>query len=63
MPLAFWFWLFMVLWFLSVGVYRYRYPAAGEPYYFWFGGHLLEFLALVMVGWKVFGSPLKALVQ
>lgn len=63
MPLAFWFWLFMVLWFVFAGVFRYRAPVPGIPYYYWFSGHLLEFLALVILGWQVFGSPLASLIK
>jgi hypothetical protein len=63
MPFAFWFWLFMVLWFLCVGIFHYRSQIPGQPYYYFFSGHLLEFLALVILGWQVFGSPFSSLVK
>jgi hypothetical protein len=62
MSLAFWFWLFMVLWFVFGAILRYRVPVVDQPYYYWFGGHLLEFFLLAIIGWKVFGSPFDTLV-
>jgi len=52
MTLAIWFWILMALW-LFFGVWR-NWP---QPYPL--GSHFLEFLLFVIIGWQVFGSPVK----
>jgi len=54
MTLQIWFWLFMALW-LFFGVWRDR----ARPMFDWVGGLALEFLLFVIIGWQVFGSPVK----
>ncbi|HLZ39414.1 MAG TPA: hypothetical protein VKQ11_00535 [Candidatus Sulfotelmatobacter sp.] len=53
MTLQVWFWLFMALW-LVFGIWRGR--TDGWP--FW-GGHFLLFVLFAILGWQVFGSPVK----
>lgn len=55
MTLEVWFWIFMALW-LFFGLWRARAEAAPYPIV---GGHLLQFLLFVIVGWKIFGSPVQ----
>lgn len=53
MTLQTWYWLFMALW-LFFGIWRDRanlWPAIG--------GHALQFILFVIIGWQVFGSPVK----
>jgi hypothetical protein len=45
------FWILMLLW-LVFGVWHLW------PNYYGVGGSLLLFILLVLLGWKVFGSPL-----
>ena len=63
MPVGFWFWLLMVIWFLF-GLWRDR-PAAGQPYPFrtFLPGHVLLFLLFAFLGWHAFGAPWDALVN
>ena len=59
MTLAIWFWLAMALW-LIFGLWREKVIVTGtaqQPYIYRVGGHLLEFVLFVVIGWKVFGSP------
>jgi len=55
MTLQIWFWLCMFLW-LIFGAWK----AWGEanPYPI-IGGHLLQFFLFVILGWQVFGAPVK----
>ncbi len=52
MTLAVWFWIFMALWFFF-GIWR-SWP---EPYNI--GNHFLYFILFILLGWQVFGSPVK----
>ena len=55
MLLQMWFWLTMFLW-LILGAWW----GWADPTQRWgrLGGMLLPFLALALVGWKVFGGPI-----
>ena len=53
MTLQIWFWLFMALW-LFFGIWRER---ANPNYPQWVGGLAVEFILFLIVGWKLFGSP------
>ena len=53
MPIGVLFWVLMVLWFLF-GLYL-NWPKTGEPPWAFFGGNLLLFILLFLLGWKVFG--------
>ncbi len=55
MTLEVWFWLLMALW-LIFGVWRNR---ADANWAAWGGGLFLEFVLLVLIGLRVFGSPVK----
>ncbi len=55
MTLEVWYWLFMAFW-LIFGVWRARSEAQPYPY---FGGHFIGFMLFLLLGWKVFGSPIK----
>jgi len=55
MTLQIWFWLFMALW---VVVYGIGWRAPGQPWVVG-GGYLLTFILLGILGWQVFGSPVK----
>ncbi len=55
MTLEVWFYLLMAFW-LFFGVWRARSDPQPYPY---FGGHLLVFLLFLIIGWKIFGSPVK----
>ncbi len=57
MTIGFLFWLLMILWFLF-GLYWNRSDIAGGNYG-WFGGNLLLFILLFLVGWRVFGFPVQ----
>ena len=52
MTLAIWFWMLMALW-LFFGVWR------TWPDHLGLGSHLLGFFLFVILGWQVFGSPVK----
>ena len=57
MPLSILFWVLMILW-LVLGSWAGYVP--GQPYPFrTFGANFLLFLLFVIVGWKVFGSPVQ----
>jgi len=59
MTLQVWFWLFMALW-LIFGVWRnYSAPVAGRPIFIGFGGIVIELILFIILGWQVFGSPIK----
>jgi len=52
MTLDVWYWLFMALW-LFFGLWRDR----ADPYRL--GGHGLAFVLFLLIGLRVFGSPIK----
>ena len=56
MTLQFWFWIIMALW-LVFGFWRAR--AVGDQLYPFWGGHLLVFLLFAILGWQIFGAPVK----
>lgn len=56
MTLDVWFWVLMLLYVLF-GVWR-DYDSPG-PWYRWGGAHLFHVLLLRVIGWRVFGSPVK----
>jgi hypothetical protein len=60
MPLAFWFWFFLVLFFLVGGWVEY---VPGQPWIYRGSRHLLVFVLLALLGWKAFGAPWDALVK
>jgi hypothetical protein len=51
MPLGLAFWILMLLW-LVFGLWH------AWPNYYGLGGNLLLFILLLLLGWKVFGTPL-----
>lgn len=54
MTIGFLFWLLMILW-LLFGLW-----AAPRPLnHYWAGGHVLLWLLLFLLGWEVFGFPIK----
>lgn len=55
MSFRFLFWILMLLW-LLFGLWV-NWGAARFGYYA--GGHLLEFVLFVLLGWKVFGKPIE----
>lgn len=56
MTLQVWFWIFMVIG-LVFGTWINYDPQ--RPWFRWGGGHLLIFILLAILGWQVFGSPVK----
>jgi hypothetical protein len=60
MTVGFLFWLLMILW-LIAGVLVY-WPAPGaDRRAFWpVGGHVLIWVLLFLLGWQVFGWPIKS---
>jgi hypothetical protein len=56
MSIAFVFWFLMLVW-LIFGLVR-DWPA-GSGFPMPIGGHLLQFILFCLVGYQVFGSPLK----
>jgi len=54
MSIGFLFWLLMILW-LFYGVYAYRGQYAVPLVW---GGNLLFFILLFLLGWRVFGWPI-----
>ena len=62
MTLQIWFWLFMALW-LIFGFWRnYSSPVTGQPLFIGIGGHVLSFILFAILGWQVFGSPVKQMI-
>jgi hypothetical protein len=61
MTVGFIFWLVMLLWLLGLFFYWPRIPSAapGAPLYWTVGGHLLIFLLFFLLGYEVFGWPVK----
>ena len=58
MPIGILFWMLMILWFLF-GLY-WNFPASGtQPQVGILGGHLLLFVVIFLLGWKVFGFVLQ----
>ena len=54
---AFWFWL---IWFLSLIFFAWSELAPPQPYPYYFRvRNLLWFLLFTVLGWQVFGSPVK----
>lgn len=57
MTLAVWFWILMVVW-LVFGFWTGYTP--GQPYtYRHWGGNALLFILFAILGWGVFGTPVK----
>lgn len=57
MTLQIWFWLIMAIW-LVFGLWGEYVP--GQPYPLHHAvGHVLLFILFVLLGWQVFGSPVK----
>jgi hypothetical protein len=54
MSLAIWYWLFVVFWGIFGGWFGYQGRAANQ---FWFGGIGLELILFILLGLRVFGSP------
>lgn len=59
MTLALLFWILMLLW-IVLGAFR-DWPAAPSGPISWapFGGSLLLFILLLILGWHAFGTPIK----
>ncbi len=57
MTLQFWFWILMAMW-LLFGFWRGRTIGDDQLYPFW-GGHLLVFVLFCILGWQIFGAPVK----
>jgi hypothetical protein len=57
MSVGVWFWLLMALW-LIFGCYWNR-AEFGKGNYGLFGGNLMLFVLLFLLGFRVFGSPLQ----
>lgn len=57
MPIGILFWILMILW-LLFGLYWNRSDLRGGNYGV-FGGNLLLFILLGLLGWKTFGAPLQ----
>jgi hypothetical protein len=57
MPLSVAFWILMIIWFIF-GLYGNRENIRGGNYGP-FGGSLLLFILLFILGWKVFGFPIQ----
>ena len=55
MTLQIWFWLFMALW-IAFGVWR---DSPNPNWRAWGGVLLIEFILFLILGWQVFGSPVK----
>jgi len=53
MSLAFIFWFIMLVWVL--GCTWHHWPTIGV----WYGINLLEFILFALIGWKIFGSPVR----
>jgi hypothetical protein len=56
MPQAYLFWALMLIWLLFGAAPLFR---TGERNWTVFGGTLLPFLALALLGWQVFGPAVK----
>jgi hypothetical protein len=57
MTLAVLFWVLMIVW-LALGAWSEYVP--GQPYPFFRGlGHFFMFILLAILGWGVFGAPVK----
>jgi hypothetical protein len=63
MPLGFWYWLILILW-VVFGWWREYVPLTAQPHpwYRRFGWYFWTLVLLSIIGWKLFGSPLDALV-
>jgi len=57
MPIGILFWVLMILW--AVNVVYWQSEGTREGKFGGFGGNLLLFVLLCLVGWKVFGSVLQ----
>jgi hypothetical protein len=57
MPMSILFWMLMILW-LVFGIYWNRADLRGGNYGV-FGGNLLLFVLLALLGWGTFGAPLR----
>ena len=54
MTLTIWYWLFMALWLIFSGWRNFSTPTNPYPW----GGTLLEFILFLIIGFKLFGSPI-----
>jgi hypothetical protein len=57
MPLQIFFWVLMLLW-LVLGLWSDYVPGQPYPFKVW-GGNLVLFVLLLILGWGVFGAPVK----
>lgn len=59
MTLQIWYWLVMALW-LFFGLWS-HWPATPQDRSAWYpvGGSLLQFILFLLLGWQVFGSPIR----
>ncbi len=56
MPLSLLFWILMLLWaILGIGP---TFPRGAAPNYWAFGGSLLLFVLIALLGWQVFGAAI-----
>lgn len=54
MTLGLAFWIIMLIWLVIGGV---GFTSTPGPWYGW-GGHLMLFILLLLLGWHAFGAPL-----
>lgn len=54
-PIGLWFWILMLIW-LLLGAWV-NFPRGDNRAFGPFGGSLLLFVLLALIGWHVFGSP------
>lgn len=57
MPIMYLFWIVMLFWLVGGWWSNYT-PGTPYPYRIWWP-NLLNFIALVILGWQVFGAPVK----
>jgi hypothetical protein len=57
MPIGILFWVIMIIWFLF-GLYSNRSELIGCNFLY-FGGNLILFVLLALLGWQVFGAVIK----
>jgi len=59
MTLGLAFWILMIIWLVFGLYFGYRQPASPPWGHYLLGGNLLLFILLLLLGWAVFGAPLR----
>lgn len=59
MPASMIFWMLMILWLVFGLLGPFWYPAGTNGVYLRFGGELLLFIVIALLGWKVFGRAIQ----